>query len=165
MCEARDGHPFGVSRMKWDGLKALKSLELPCKSSGLKRTFEVRVEPVGDEPEWFYYAKCEDDAFADDVLAEKVVFGANIKEIQDEYGKLRQLVHVVNPPEYRGCGLTAALILRVWRTSSTRVVSSSRISETRTCQATGVWKSLEAQQLAAYDPDGDRYYCPKRDTA
>ena len=80
---------------------------------------------------------------------------------------LLQLEGVKNglPNEYRGCGLTRALIIEVARQHSTRIRSSRHRpseGETRTEAATAVWKSLVRNDLAFYDSAEDRFCYPMR---
>ena len=146
--------------MAWASALPFASLSTTCKS-GVRRSFEVRTEGVAD-PEgdsWIYYAKPVGTKLRDDEE-----YFASFKRIGPD---LLQLEGVKNglPNEYRGCGLTRALIIKVARQHSTRIRSSRHRpseGETRTEAATAVWKSLVRNDLAFYDSAEDRFCYPMR---
>src|SRR5436189_5120240 len=106
--------------MAWDWALPFICLSTTCKS-GIKRSFEVRTEGVAD-PEgdgWLYYAKPADAKVQDDDE-----YFASFRRIGPD---LLQLEGVKNglPSEYRGCGITRAMIVEVDWQQSTRISSSS----------------------------------------
>jgi len=119
----------------------------------------VRTEGGLDSgtPVWFYYARPSTTRVQNDEE-----YFATFKQVTSG---LLQLDGVANglPTDFRGCGLTRALIPQVATQHAARIRSSRHRpseGETRTEAATKVWESMVKRNVAYYDAAEDRYYFP-----
>lgn len=145
--------------MIWDTGHPFVTLT-PRSRSGDTKQFEVRFEPLatgGGGIAWFYVAKplppeeqTDDEYF---VLLKQIDPG--LMQVEDMKNGL--------PAEYRGFGITRALLPIIARARSAVIRSSTRHLndlEMRSDEATRVWKTMVEDGTASYNSAEDRFYCP-----
>jgi len=142
--------------MTWDG--AFPFVTLSClRASGTKQQFEVRVEGVNQGDVWFYYAK----PLPPENQGEETYF-ASVKRVGQDLWQTEGLNNDL-PKQFHGCGITRALIPQIAIHRSARIRSSRHRpaeGETRTEDATKVWRRMVDEGLARYDSAEDRFYHP-----
>ena len=147
--------------MSWTTAHPLTTLAC-TNSARVEQLFDVRVEGGVDGrfAVWQVYVRPKD---VGEIMDDRYV--ASFREVEPH---LFQLDFVTNdlPTQYKGYGITRALIPAISKFYSARVRSSKHDpseDETQSVAAKRIWQRMVDEGIAHYDSSDDRYYYPGTD--